>query len=130
MHQLLSSWGAETVCGATAQEALAKLRTRELEPDLVIADYRLAAGQTGTGAVQNLREAFDRHLPALIITGDTSASITRLIQASGCIIVHKPLDHLTLRRLIQEQLDVAGTGLLREADAEAAPQPEASLEEV
>ena len=107
MKRLLESWGARVVCGETARDALGQLAPAGISPDLIIADYRLPHGDTGVGVVEALRAAFDADVPAIVITGDTSTSVTRLIEASGCLLVHKPLDAVTLRRLIQKQLDIA-----------------------
>lgn len=104
MRRLLALWGAQVVCGSTAREALDQLSRAGVRPDLVIADYRLPSGRTGVAAVQAIRAAFDSNLPAIVITGDTSTSVTRFIETSGCQLVHKPLDSHTLRRLVQEQL--------------------------
>ena len=107
MKRLLESWGARVICGETARDALDQLASAGIGPDLIIADYRLPHGDTGIGVVETLRAAFDADVPAIVITGDTSTSVTRLIEASGCLLVHKPLDSVTLRRLIQKQLDMA-----------------------
>jgi len=107
MKRLLESWGARVVCGETARDALGQLAPAGISPDLIIADYRLPHGDTGVGVVEALRAAFDADVPAIVITGDTSTSVARLIEASGCLLVHKPLDAVTLRRLIQKQLDIA-----------------------
>ena len=107
MKRLLESWGARVVCGETARDALGQLAPAGISPDLIIADYRLPHGDTGVGVVEALRAAFDADVPAIVITGDTSTSVARLIEASGCLLVHKPLDSVTLRRLIQKQLDIA-----------------------
>jgi signal transduction histidine kinase/FixJ family two-component response regulator len=101
---LLDYWGARVVCGGTAREALEALYSSRLRPDLVIADYRLPGGDTGLGAVESLRAIFGSHLPAVIITGDTSPAVSSAIEASGCSVVHKPIDSSSLSRLIEAEL--------------------------
>ena len=110
MEFLLSGWGARVGPGASASEALDALYGQRLRPDFVIADYRLAAGATGLGAVQSLRAVFGEELPAAIITGDTSPVVSHDIEASGCRLVHKPIDSPALRELIEGQTTAGSDG--------------------
>ncbi len=123
---LLEYWGARVVCGGTVRDVLEALYGAQLRPDLVIADYRLTGGDTGLGAVESLRAIFGGTLPAVIITGDTSPTVTQAIEDSGCRVVHKPIDSSSLRRLIEEQL-VTGPEPGAAADPGASPEdmPEA-----
>ncbi len=107
IEHLLGAWGAEVLACAAADEALARLASGEWRPNLLLVDYRLADGLNGIDAVEKIRALYGRPLPAIVMTGDTSASVTGAIRASGCYLAHKPLDSRVLRRLIDEQLAVA-----------------------
>jgi CheY-like chemotaxis protein len=65
-------------------------------PDLIISDFHLVDGSTGVEAVAMVREAFDRNIPAFIVTGDTSKMVQEARSTENCIIMNKPVntDHL------------------------------------
>ncbi len=65
---------------------------RELVPDILVADYRLQANQTGDVAIHCIRSAFGIEFPAMIITGDTSPSRMNDAAKSGFLLMHKPVD--------------------------------------
>ncbi|HVY32072.1 MAG TPA: hybrid sensor histidine kinase/response regulator [Polyangiaceae bacterium] len=99
MHELLSSWGCTPVEAASAAAAITLLQERALEPQLVLADYRLTDGAVGSDAVDQLRARFGRELPALLITGDTAPERLREAKQSGLHILHKPVRPAQLRAL-------------------------------
>ena len=59
--------------------------------DLIIADYRLGEGATGSDAIQALCAHIGHSVPAVIVTGDTSPSRIKEATASGYRILHKPI---------------------------------------
>jgi len=130
LERVLSAWEAEVCACRTVDEALIQLSRETRDPDVVIADYRLAGGRSGLHAVEKVRATFDRDLPAIVMTGDTSAQVTDSIKASGCRLAHKPLEPQALRRLIDEVL----TGRENRASKDAVERPidgsEQTLEQV
>ena len=67
---------------------------RELELldhlDLIVSDFRLRT-TTGDALIQTLREAFNREVPAILVTADTSpAHIDRFAQMN-IPVLHKPV---------------------------------------
>ena len=111
LERVMSAWEADVCASGTVDEVLIQLSRTTREPDVVIADFRLAGGRSGLDAVEKLRASFGKDLPAIVMTGDTSARVTDSIRASGCRLAHKPLEPQALRRLIDE--------LLSERDNEA-----------
>jgi two-component system, sensor histidine kinase len=107
---LLGGRGYTVWCAADAGAAAALVRERALErlPDLVLADFRLRHGSTGLQAVQAVRQAAGRELPALIITGDTAPQRIAEAVATGLRVLHKPLDGDELVAAIQQALLPAG----------------------
>lgn len=59
-------------------------------PDVVIADYRLAAGESGVDVLKALQNRYPT-LKGLILTGDTGPEPLRQVLASGYRILHKPI---------------------------------------
>ncbi len=98
----LESAGHDVVGAASGAELLTRLGERA--PDLVISDYRLAAGETGFDVITAARAAYGRTLPALIITGDTDPNLMRNMAEQGIIILHKPLEFDELHAHIEETL--------------------------
>lgn len=70
-RMLLRSDGYQVTAAATMAEALARARA---DPciDLLVTDYHLYQGERGTQVIAQLREAVDRPLKAVLITGDKS----------------------------------------------------------
>ncbi len=59
-------------------------------PDLIISDYRLAFGETGYDVIADIRAIFDKHIPALIITGDTEKELISSMSERGIVVMYKP----------------------------------------
>ncbi|MBJ6135379.1 response regulator [Ochrobactrum sp. Q0168] len=104
MEQLLQLDGHRIYPGRSAEEAQASyaaaLESGDAPVDLIIADYRLGGGVTGLDAIQTLRSVVGRPLPAIIVTGDTSPARLREVNASGALMLHKPIDVDELRKAI------------------------------
>jgi len=96
---LLRSWGY-TVVTADSAAALADLANQRRQPDLIISDLRLLQGTTGVEAIGALREACGRDIPAFLISGDTSPEAMHEARSSGYHLVHKPVDAMTLRAIV------------------------------
>jgi|GEM_PF-1764458 len=74
-------------------------------PDLIIADYRLSEGRTGIAAIKTVREHFSSHIPAVLLTGDTSPEQLTEIRTSGFPFLHKPVAVPELKKMVDEMLD-------------------------
>jgi len=74
-------------------------------PDLIITDYRLIGGRNGLHAIEVLRNHFSTHIPAILLTGDTSPERLAEIGESGLPILHKPVAVDELREMINAMLD-------------------------
>jgi PAS domain S-box-containing protein len=98
---LLSVEGYRVTGVATLGEALAHAARNAI--DLLVTDYHLANGETGTAVVSALREALGTHLKAVLITGDTSAAVQELPRDPFMRITSKPVqadELLTLMRAL------------------------------
>ena len=69
-------------------------------PCLIICDYRLRDNETGTVVVDRLRAEFNDDIPAMLITGDTAPDRLREAEASGLLLLHKPVPNSKLRAAI------------------------------
>jgi DNA-binding response OmpR family regulator len=96
----LSNVGHEVVAAASLREILSRLK--DVAPDFVISDYRLAGDKNGFDVIAELRRRFGSNLPAIIITGDTDPAVIRRMAEKGIGVQHKPLDFEALRAHLAE----------------------------
>ncbi len=100
---LLANWGCRPVVAESAAAALAALAGRRLRPDAVIADLHLHAANAGIDAINAIRAAEGRAVPAFLFTGDTEAT-GGASHVSGFSVLRKPLDPARLRSLLPDAL--------------------------
>jgi signal transduction histidine kinase len=105
MLHLLRDWGCECEAADSIEEALALARAHA--PDIVVSDYRLREQHSGLEAIAALRELLGNTLPALLITGDTLPERLLEAQASGLLLLHKPVSPSQLYRGIVTALENA-----------------------
>ena len=99
---LLTVEGYRVTGVATLAEAL-EHAARQNAIDLLVTDYHLAKGETGTAVISALRESLGKHLKAILITGDTSSAIKELPRDPFMRIASKPVqadELLTLMRAL------------------------------
>ena len=97
---LLSDWGCQVVACASADEARMRLNEMGKMPDLIIADYRLAGGNTGIEAIRAIRGESGAGIPAVLITGDAAPEHLKQAQEHNFPVLHKPVAPAKLRALI------------------------------
>ena len=104
MGGLLRSWGCRVVTASSGCTALIGLNDQDRPPDLIISDFHLAGGKTGIDAIAALCNAFPAPIPAFLLSGDTNAEPLQKAQASGYHLLHKPVDPMTLRAMLNRML--------------------------
>ena len=100
MRTLLTSWGHGVVTAESGEEMLGRLAQCPLRPDLIICDYRLRGGENGIEVIDKLRSEYNEPIPAMLITGDTAENRLVEAQASGLLLLHKPVSNSKLRAAI------------------------------
>jgi signal transduction histidine kinase/CheY-like chemotaxis protein len=100
MHSLLTSWGYAVITAGSAAEMLASLAQCPKRPDMIICDYRLRGEENGIDVVRQLQSECNEAIPAMLITGDTAADRLLEAQASGLLLLHKPVPNGKLRAAI------------------------------
>ena len=99
---LLTVEGYHVTGVATLAQALEHAR-RGNAIDLLVTDYHLANGETGTAVIAALRKSLGAHLKAVIITGDTSTALRELPRDPFLRTASKPVQAdqlLTLMRTL------------------------------
>lgn len=103
MRRLLEAWGCRVfVCSGLAD---ANRLLDEYSPriDVVVADFRLRAGESGIATIAELRRRLGQ-LPAMLVTGDTAPERIREAEASGLPMLHKPVSADALQQALVVQL--------------------------
>jgi two-component system, sensor histidine kinase len=98
---LLSVEGYRVTAVATLAEALDEATRNVI--DLLLTDFHLANGETGTAVISALRESLGVDLKAVLITGDTSTAMKELPRDPLMRIASKPVkadELLTLMRAL------------------------------
>lgn len=97
---LIKQWGCHVFEGELPQEVLDKMIRAGVSPDVLICDYRLPHGLTAMDGIRQLRQHWGRAIPAVVLTGDTAPQTMQEIQASGAILLHKPVTPARLRSVV------------------------------
>ncbi len=100
MYSLLTSWGYEVIAAGSGAEVMHLVARRADPPSLIICDYRLREDENGIDVVEQLRDRCNRAVPAMLITGDTAADRLVEAQASGLLLLHKPVPNGKLRAAV------------------------------
>lgn len=99
MKTLLGGLGCDV--SAVDGTARAVASANRALPDVVICDYRLSGEDDGLDTVNQLRKAHPG-LPAILVTGDTSADRLREVRDAGLTVLHKPIRVDNLKTAIEE----------------------------
>ena len=95
---------------ATAYDGI---RARDLvaggmvRPDLLLADYNLPNGMSGTAVITLIREEHHHPVPAIIITGDISAKTASKVALQDCVQINKPVRLKELTQAVQRLLPLS-----------------------
>lgn len=100
---MLEEWGFRPILANSGEAAVAKVEGGE-RPDLIVSDYRLGPGMTGTDAIACIGETLGTPVPSLIITGDTAPERIKEVFAGGQRILHKPISAGELRRTLADMV--------------------------
>jgi PAS domain S-box-containing protein len=106
LEAILTDWGYEVLAASSVEEAVVRLSELGRRPDLVISDYRLRDGQTGTDAIVAVRVLFDQSIPGVILTGETDSAFLRKAAEQRLGIVHKPVTPRQLCDVLDQQMTV------------------------
>jgi two-component system, sensor histidine kinase len=74
--------------------------------DLLITDYHLSHGETGTQVISSIRQRLGRPLKAVLMTGDTSSAVKELQRDERLRLASKPIKAEELLSLLESLLAV------------------------
>jgi PAS domain S-box-containing protein len=98
---LLRSAGYQAFAAGSESEALGYV---DSNPDLglVVADFHLAAGETGLQVIASVRARLGRAVPAVLVTGDTSSAVHVAAEDRHLRIASKPIHADQLLALLEQ----------------------------
>ena len=109
MARGLAHLGHDVVAAADVVGLLAALE--DVAPDVIVADYRLKGGSSGSEAIAVTRKCYGEHVSAVVVTGETDPDVVRSITACGLRVMHKPV------QLDELQICLHELSAARQADA-------------
>jgi len=101
MRDLLQSWGFEVLLAESIPQACSEVSRHAGVIDIVLSDLRLANKEDGIAAIERVRAVYGAPLPAVLITGDTSADEVRRAHESGHQVLFKPVRPRELYSLLR-----------------------------
>jgi len=104
MRMLLKIEGYRIATASSAEEALDHLRAPEANFDLIVTDYHLDGGHTGTHVISAARELLGEGLKAILVTGDTSSAVRDLKADANLRVTSKPINSDELLALVRSLL--------------------------
>lgn len=104
MNRMLMRWGCSVLTARTGDELLADVRRRNVVPDAMLVDYRLADGELGTDVIARVRHELAVDMPCHLITGDLMREHLDEFDAAGLGVLHKPVQPERLRQCLGEML--------------------------
>ncbi|OGS91978.1 MAG: hypothetical protein A2Z95_03640 [Gallionellales bacterium GWA2_60_18] len=96
---ILASWGCEVTAAASLAEVERHLR-EGARWDFIISDYQLGNDANGVDVITRVRMYYNRLIPSLLISGDTSPTVMKLASVNGHHLLHKPVKPAKLRSLV------------------------------
>lgn len=91
---VLTAWKCQPLQAGSLEEAAGLLDRR---PDMLIVDYHLSATETGLDAIEVLSGMANTAFPALVISADATAPVTKQVRRLGYEFLAKPINPARLR---------------------------------
>ena len=102
---LMESWGANVIEAEDAASALSLLEDLQITPDVLLLDYQLGPGLSGTQLYSEIVRRLGA-LPCAIVSADRSVTLRQDCKALDLVLLNKPLD----RHKLAGFLDKAAPG--------------------
>jgi signal transduction histidine kinase/HAMP domain-containing protein len=108
MKALLEECGCLAVVGQDLDAVMGLLSSSNLEPQAILADYRLGNGLTGIEAIAQLRATYG-DVPAALVTGEMNTVALQELDRAPYQVLRKPLDPPRIRAVLRSFRQVVAT---------------------
>ncbi|MGI2259042.1 NahK/ErcS family hybrid sensor histidine kinase/response regulator [Shewanella sp. GXUN23E] len=105
MKTLLEKWGCEVVTAVSLQALQIQRDINSSPVELLIVDYHLDDGATGTELARIINEARPQKVPTLLLTANRSDTLKREVRDLGYSILHKPVVPVRLKMTMVQLLE-------------------------
>lgn len=105
MEKMLTGLNCDTYPAHNIPEALEIINELDELPNLLIVDYQLENGATGDLAIEQIRTAAKKQIPAIIVTGNNSSALVRKATESAYRVLSKPVNADALLRTITSAIE-------------------------
>lgn len=102
---LLEKWNCHPQTATDLTQISEYIANASEPPAIILADYHLDNDECGLSGVAQLRQAFDRNIPAIVITADHGPQSAETVKQAGCELLRKPIRPAELRALMRHLLD-------------------------
>jgi PAS domain S-box-containing protein len=96
--------GFEVSVASSEREAVECVE--RFSPDVIVSDYHLRGGETGTGVVAAVRVKLGWIVPAIFVTGDTARSAITNARVENAMLLNKPVRADELLDAVRERVAV------------------------
>ncbi|MGQ9368745.1 hybrid sensor histidine kinase/response regulator [Azospirillum sp. ST 5-10] len=103
--RILENAGHRVVAAADGVEALTLAAGLSEAPDVLVSDHRLPGPVDGIAVAAGVGARFGRHLPTVIVTGDTDPALLQDAARRGLRLLHKPIDPVRLQNAVAALAD-------------------------
>ena len=100
--RMLLKVSGHRVSTATTLEQALQLARQNADIDVLITDYHLGDGETGTEVIAGVRGVLGKNLGAVLVTGDTSSAVKELRHDERVRMTSKPINADELLSLVRE----------------------------
>ncbi len=92
-ERLLIRWGCQV-------QAHSKLPEKVMEADIIISDFDLGVGITGSDAIASIRAKLTNTIPAILMTGHAEERLRQHIMPDDLVVLAKPVQPAALRSIL------------------------------
>lgn len=99
LRTLLGLWGYTVI--ATNAPQPEEIASQYPDIAFIISDYQLSSGLNGVEVIQQIRQAAQWNIPALLITGNTSPLLAKELEKLGIPVSYKPINPQLFNKFIK-----------------------------
>lgn len=91
MSEVLTSWGCEAFCADPGADIAKYLDRMDITPDVIVVDFRLGGGRSGSDVIDQVREELNETVRAILMTGDLEAARAGHGLPENTVVLQKPI---------------------------------------
>jgi two-component system, sensor histidine kinase len=103
----LKAVGYNTISASGVADAERKLLHSAQVPDVIVTDFHLGPDETGADLIQKIRARIGSMVPALLLSGDTSAGVLDLAETGKFRVLSKPVSAEVLDDTLSQLVSAA-----------------------